>query len=375
MYESETHDVILKRMLGRVSDNLDKREGNLIYTCLSSVAEEMASFYADIDYTQQQMSPLTADPDNLEKWGKTFSITRLPATNAILTAEIKMEQGFECPIGTRFNQMSSQGGLNFVVIEKTDNPEQFLLQCEQSGEAGNEAFGQILPIMTLPGLISARIINVAIRGEDQEADDNLRQRISDYFSEKAFGGNMADYMQKLSLMRGVGGAKLVRYFNETDYNIGVYITGSDYQAASEELLQQVQEDLLPILPDYEQPTIENSGDGLAPISHVPIVMSATEVDINITLHLELSTTTTFEQLREKIEQAIQSYLTEECNKKWAKEDYLYVRVSYIENAVLAIDGVLDCYDTEVNGEASNFRLSENEITKLGTVTDGGAKER
>lgn len=375
MYESETHEVILQRMLGRVEDTLDKREGNLIYTCLSSVAEEMANFYVDIDYTRNQMSPLTADPEHLDKWGKTFSITRLPATNAVLTAEIVMEEGFTCPIGTRFNQQASQGGLNFAVIEKTEEKDQYLLQCEQAGEKGNQAYGQILPIMTLPGLISARILNPAIRGEDQESDDSLRERISNYFSDKAFGGNMADYMQKLSLMRGVGGAKLVRYFNEQDYNIGVYITGSDHQAASEELLQQVQEDLLPILPDYEQPTIENSGDGMAPISHVPIVMSATEVPIDITLHVELSTTVNFEQLRGEITAAIQNYLTEECNKKWAKEDYLYVRVSFIENAVLAVEGVMDCYDTEINGETSNYRLKENEITKLGTITDGGAKER
>lgn len=368
MYESETHEVILQRMLARVDDKFDKREGNLIYTCLSSVAEDLALIYSDLDYTWEQISPLTADTDMLNQWGKTFSITRLPATYAVLNAQIIMQDGFECPIGTRFNQESTQGGLNFVVIEKSEEEEdEYLVQCEQAGEIGNTAYGRILPIENLPGLLSATIYSTAIHGEDSEDNDSLRERIMAYFSDKAFGGNIADYMQKLSTMQGVGGAKLVRYLDQKDWNIGVYITGSDYQKASEELIEKVQEELLPLLPDFEQPTIENSGDGLAPISHVPKVMSAEEVVINITLNLETSSSTNFEELRDEITTAIQTYLTEQVNKQWAKEEFLYVRISHIENAVLAIEGVQDCYDTEINGETENLRLLPTQITKLGEI--------
>ncbi len=38
MYEKETYDVILDRMLGRVSDKLDKRPSSLIYDTHSSTA-------------------------------------------------------------------------------------------------------------------------------------------------------------------------------------------------------------------------------------------------------------------------------------------------------------------------------------------------
>ena len=41
MYENETYDVILQRMLDRVSDKLDKRESSLIWDTHSSTAIEL----------------------------------------------------------------------------------------------------------------------------------------------------------------------------------------------------------------------------------------------------------------------------------------------------------------------------------------------
>ena len=41
MYESQTFDVILKRMLDRVSNSLDKREGSIIYDAAAPAANEI----------------------------------------------------------------------------------------------------------------------------------------------------------------------------------------------------------------------------------------------------------------------------------------------------------------------------------------------
>ena len=41
MYESQTFDVILKRMLDRVSSSLDKREGSIIYDAIAPTANEL----------------------------------------------------------------------------------------------------------------------------------------------------------------------------------------------------------------------------------------------------------------------------------------------------------------------------------------------
>ena len=50
MYEKETYDVILPRMLERISDKLDKRESSLIWDTASSTAVELQILYIELEY-------------------------------------------------------------------------------------------------------------------------------------------------------------------------------------------------------------------------------------------------------------------------------------------------------------------------------------
>lgn len=362
MYENETREAIESRSMARLDPKFDPRVGSVNQTHIASSAIELALLYQALDYIEQQISPIDADRAHLESWGRTFGITPLPATYAIHKAEIVMENG-RCPIGSRF----MQDQLTFVVI--TDNGgNEYSLQCEVAGEVGNEAYGRIIPILNIPGLLSAEIKGLEIPGTDLEDDDSLEERFLDNFRNKAYGWNMAEYRQEIMKMQGVGGVKIERYFMEKDFYVGVYIMDSRYEKASEELIAYVQNLLLPILPEYSEPVIQNSGDGMVAIGHVPVVMSAEEVEINVTLHMEFSTRYSYEMLEEQIKEKIQTYLTDECNKKWDDEDYLIVRTSGIENAIIDIEGVVDIYDTELNGERNNIKLEPLQITKLGTVS-------
>ncbi len=47
MYEEVTAEGILNRMLGRVSDKLDKREGSVIADSLSPAAMEIMALYIE----------------------------------------------------------------------------------------------------------------------------------------------------------------------------------------------------------------------------------------------------------------------------------------------------------------------------------------
>ena len=48
MYENVTYEDILKRMLSRVSADLDKREGSILYDALAPAAMEMQMMYLQI---------------------------------------------------------------------------------------------------------------------------------------------------------------------------------------------------------------------------------------------------------------------------------------------------------------------------------------
>lgn len=364
MYENQTREAIEQRMLDRVDIKFDPRVGSVIQTNLAAFAIELAQLYEELDYSDQQRTPETANRVHMEEWGRQFSITPLAATYAILKAEIVMKDGRECPIGSRF----SQENLTFVLITHEEG-NNYSVQCEQAGEIGNTAFGRIIPIQNIPGLESASIIGTEIPGTDIEGDESFRERLQQVFSEKAYGWNMAMYKQEVSKMQGVGGCKFIRYFEEKDWHVGVYIISSEYQAPTPELIESVQEKLLPLLPDYDEPTIQNSGDGLVAIGHVPIVMGAEEVEINITLHLEINPEYTYPQLESQIREKIKGYLVNQCNKRWDSEDNIIIRTSGIESAVLEISGIQDIYDTEINGLKNNVQLEPLQITKLGTITN------
>lgn len=363
MYEEETREEIERRTMDRINPKFDPRVGSIIQTNLASAAIELELLYKALAYIDRQISPDTADREHLERWAGTFSISPLPATYAILKAKIVMKEGYECPIGSRF----SQEDLNFVVITKNADQE-FSVQCEQAGEIGNTAYGRIVPILNIPGLLSAEITGTEIPGADIEDDESLLDRFVNNFRNLSYGWNMAMYRQEISKIRGVGGFKVVRYFEQKDFWVGVYLIDSTYQKASEELIGLVQTTLHPLVPDLEQPTIENSGDGLVAIGHVVKVMSAEEKLINLTLHMDFSPEYSYERVEETVKEKIQDYLTRQCNEKWDEQDNIVVRISGIENAILDVPGVIDVFETEINGEKNNVELGPYEITKLGTVT-------
>ena len=50
MYEDQSYDIILKRMLDRVSDKLDKRPSSVIYDTHSATAVELQILYIELQY-------------------------------------------------------------------------------------------------------------------------------------------------------------------------------------------------------------------------------------------------------------------------------------------------------------------------------------
>ncbi|MDF2651716.1 MAG: Baseplate family protein, partial [Paenibacillus sp.] len=49
MYETQSYAFILQRMLDRVPDDVDKRQGSIIYDALAPAASELAAIYIALD--------------------------------------------------------------------------------------------------------------------------------------------------------------------------------------------------------------------------------------------------------------------------------------------------------------------------------------
>lgn len=113
MYEEITFEVIMERMLNRIPDKFDKREGSIIWNALAPAAIELQLMYIEFDNILMESFADTASYEFLERRAAERGLHPYQSTNAILKAEFNQD----VPIGSRF----SLEELNYVVIEKIND--------------------------------------------------------------------------------------------------------------------------------------------------------------------------------------------------------------------------------------------------------------
>lgn len=154
MYEDQTYEALLERMLDRVPEGLDKREGSIIYDALAPAAAEMAQMYLELEVSNNLFFPDTADGEYLERTIAWTGLKRHPAGKAQLGARFYTsgEQPLDIPLGSRF----SLGLLHYSAAEKLA-PGTYRLESETAGAEGNQYSGALLPIDYIPGLARGRL--------------------------------------------------------------------------------------------------------------------------------------------------------------------------------------------------------------------------
>ncbi|WP_282939001.1 baseplate J/gp47 family protein [Paenibacillus sp. RC67] len=356
MYELQTFQTILSRMLERVPADIDKREGSIIYDALAPAAWELAGLYTELDINLNLSFADTATGEYLERRTLEFGIQRKPASKARRKALFYGSGNvpFDIPIGSRF----SGGALNYTVIKKLSTGV-FEVECEVSGAAGNQYFGTLLPISYMTGLSKAELSEVLVPGEDVETDASLRQRYFTALNEQPFGGNVADYKKKISDIPGIGGVKVFPVL-QGGGTVKCTIISADHTSPSSILVNDVQTII--------DPTV-NSGEGLgfAPIGHHVTVVGVETVIFNVETSITLESGMTLGQVRADIEAAIEAYMLT-LRQSWMNEAQLVVRVSQIESRILTVAGVTDISSTLLNGAAANITLTSEQIPVLGKVS-------
>lgn len=356
MYETMTYEVIMQRMLGRVPESFDKREGSIIFDALAPAAAELAQMYIGLDAVLDQTFADTATNEYLDKRCAERGITRKAATCAVVKGRFT-PANVEV-LGKRF----SCGIYNYVVTEATETAGIYLLECETKGQAPNGVTGRLIPIEYISGLQSAEIEKKEEDGEfvslgtDAESDDSLRERYFESVRNQAFGGNIADYRAKVMAIDDVGGVKVTPVWNGGG-TVKLTIISSSYSTASDKLKQDVQ----------------NTINEIAPIGHVVTVESVqfSKIDVVTQITYETGETTwDLKSVEDQVRAAIKDYFSE-LIKTWDEKDMLVVRISGIEQKILSCPGIVDVQHTKLNGSESNIHLQANEIPELGEVSDEG----
>lgn len=354
MFEDMTFETLMKRMLARVPDNIDKREGSIIWDAIAPVAVEFVENYIALNTVVQESFADTQSRSYLIKRVSERGLSPKEATKAILkgvftpaTLNLKMNVRFSCD------------QLNYKVIEKIADGE-YELECETAGTIGNETFGKLIPIEYIEGLETATLTELLIPAEDDENTEALRQRYFDSFDKNAYGGNISDYIQKTNNLNGVGCTKVTPVWNGGG-TVLLTIMDSEYNPASETLVRNVQNAI--------DPSGDATGLGIAPIGHVVTVQTAEAVTIDISANFIFSDDYNFAGCKAQIERAVNDYLLEQ-RKLWPNIDYLTIRIAQIEARILNNTiGLLDIIGTTINGTASNLVLTKYQVPVGGEVSE------
>ncbi|MGE7718053.1 baseplate J/gp47 family protein [Priestia megaterium] len=359
MYEHMTYEFILQRMLSRVPDTIDKREGSVIYDACAPAAAELAQMYIELDINYNLSFVDTASGEYLSRKTSEFGVNRAPATPAERKGLFYSSANalVDVPLGSRY----AIEDLTFVAKEKISTGT-FKMACETPGTVGNEQFGTLLPIDYVANLTRAVLAEVLVPGEDEEPDDQLRERFYAAVNEPPFGGNVADYKQRINAIPGVGATKVYPVW-QGGGTVKCTIIAADWEPPSPTLVDEVQ--------TIMDPTV-NSGQGIgqAPIDHVVTIVGVSGVTIDVETTLTLAAEVTPGQVQADVEAVIASYLLE-LRKEWATQQQLIVRTAQIDARILTVIGVEDVAGTTINGSVANLSLDADEVPQRGTVTIHG----
>lgn len=351
MYETVIYEDILERMLERVPDDMDKREGSIIYDALAPAAIELQLMYLELDVILKETFADTASREFLLRRAEERGIVPKAATKAVLKG-IFTPDTLTLEPGTRF----SCEDLYYEVLEQTE-PGSCHVQCETEGIAGNSTFGTLIPVDYIPGLATAELTELLIPGEDEEDTELFRKKYFDSFHSQAFGGNKKDYIDKTMAVPGVGAVKVTPVWNGGG-TVKLTILDAGYGKADGVLLERVQQEL--------DPKQDGKGEGTAPIGHVVTVDTPQEFSIEVSVQAVYDTGYGFEALHSRMVQAVKSYMGQ-LRELWAEQDSLVVRTAQIEARLLAIDGMIDITSVALNGKTENIILAEGELPVCGGV--------
>lgn len=353
IFEEYDFDYFMETMLSNVPSNMDKREGSVIWDALAPAALEFVNVFIQMDWIIKNSFADTAEREYLIRRAKERGLSPYLASYAVLKGEFNME----VDLYTRFNLNE----INYYVYEKLEEENGYFyysLKCEEPGIVGNITAGDLLPMDTVRGLKHAKVVGVITPGEDVEETESFRDRYFRSLNNKAFGGNIQDYKNKMEEIPGVGGVKVYPVWNGGG-TVKIVFTTSEHNSPSNDFVKEVQEILDPV-------PFNQKGLGQAPIGHLVTVEGTVDREIDISTKLTFKNGVSFELVKDDIDKKIDEYLLS-LRETWEDSANITIRVSRIESNILDIEGIIDVEKTKINGVESNLELEGDIIPVLGVI--------
>lgn len=329
-----TYEELLQAMLDKVPNDVDKREGSIIYDALAPCAYFLTQQSFELDNFVDLVLPDTAIGEYLDKAAAPFGIIRKAATAAVRM----MTANKSVALQTRW-------GINNLVYVVTDElePDVYEVTCETAGDIGNQYSGELQPISNVTG-VTAVLGDIITTGTDEETDEAMRERLYIKVRLPATSGNAYHYQQWAMSVPGTGAAKVFP-LDDGPGTVTILVVNAD---------KEISEDLPATVATY----IET----VRPIGATVTVSSPEALTINVAANVLLDGGRTIEQVKAAFTAALDVFLKDTIFRTY--------RVSYAKLGSLLLDtpGVEDFDAFQLNAGIGNVTVGGKQIPVIGTVT-------
>lgn len=371
--EAQNYDYWLNLMLDNVPDDIDKREGSIIYDAVAPAAMVSAQQSLSLANIIRETYIKTAQGEFLDYRAVEHGTNRYAATFTEVKARFNDDNGkpINVEVGDRFASIA-ESPIFYTVIKANDDGTAEM-QAEEAGTSANSYIGQVLPVTPNDNLAWAEITEVTIPARDEETDDHLRKRLLNSNSWAAYGGNVADYLDMINKISDVGAAQVYPTWAGPG-TVKLVIVGNDLKPASAKLVHKVKEEI-----DPEDKTTE--GLGLAPIDHKVTVVAPEILKVNVKTKLQLISEDNRTVVENNIKLALENFFTSlrqswnEINQATKRGYSLIIYRSQILSKIMTVEGVANASLPLLNNQEKDIILTFNnnisQIPFLGEVSLNG----
>lgn len=361
MFEDITPEGIKGRILGRLTTDLQTREGSFTNDIISAAAAEIAEVYHAMDAFRPAFYLDENSGEYIDIQAASVGIIRKPGAVAACAIHFTGIDGATIPAGAIFY---TAGGLTFYLedaVTIADGAAVGTLLAAQPGEEYNIWAGEITSVLRNYSGISGYENDAAQGGSDPETDKALLARYQDSRKRPVTSGNPYHYQQWATEVDGIEAARVISKWNGAG-TVKVVLAGAGMTVPGEE--------------DTE--TAAQYIESQRPVGPAVTTVAADACNLSVAATVTIDSTTTVENVRSDLEASVRTYLQELARAAYRDnadlqfdspdgKDYvvLYNRIAFL---LLSISGVIDYADLTLNGGTDNITIPADALPILTEVT-------
>lgn len=361
MYEDMTPEKIRKRILGRLTTDLQTREGSFTYDVIAAAAEEISEVYHSLDallpafYVDETSGPY------IDKQAGTVGIVRKAGTAARCAVSFTGTDGAAIPAGAVYYTAS---GLAFYLegsVTLRDGTGEGALIASEPGDAYNIAAGEVVTALRNYGGVTGFSNKAADGGADPETDAALLARYLERMRKPATSGNPWHYQRWAKEVEGIGAARIISKWNGPG-TVKVIAADQDLQPATAAAVAACAAHIEAERPIGPSVTVEAAG--MLEVTAAASVTLESGVDVS--------------SVRTALEEAVRVYLKSLAAAAFSGNvdlrletleagnyEVLFNRIAFL---LLSIPGVLDYTSLTLNGGTGNLTVPAGSVPVLKGVT-------